>query len=128
VLVVDDDPLSNHLVVAALRRAQLEAQAADHPLTGLDLLRQRQYDVVLLDIEMPNMTGFDLCRRLRTLTGYARTPVIYVTVHTDFENRARSVLAGGNDLIGKPIFPIELAVKVVSHLIKSRLPTTAAGV
>lgn len=127
VLVVDDDPLSNHLVVAALRRAQLDAEASDNPLSGLELLRQRQYDLVLLDIEMPNMTGFDLCRKLRTLTGYARTPVIYVTAHTDFENRARSVLAGGNDLIAKPIFPIELAVKVVTHLLKSRLPATAAG-
>jgi len=127
VLVVDDDPLSNHLVVAALRRARLEARAVENPLIGLELLRQSAYDLVLLDIEMPNMTGFDLCRKLRTLTGYARTPVIYVTAHSDFECRSRGVLSGGNDLIAKPVFPIELAVKSVMHLIKSRLPTTAAG-
>jgi DNA-binding response OmpR family regulator len=127
VLVVDDDPLSNHLVVAALRRARLEARAAENPLIGLELLRQRAYDLVLLDIEMPHMTGFDLCRKLRTLPGYARTPVIYVTAHSDFESRSTGVLSGGNDLIAKPVFPIELAVKTVMHLIKSRLPTNAAG-
>lgn len=127
VLVVDDDPLSNHLVVAALRRARLEARAAENPLIGLELLRQCDYDLVLLDIEMPHMTGFDLCRKLRTLPGYARTPVIYVTAHSDFESRSKGVISGGNDLIAKPVFPIELAVKSVMHLIKSRLPTTAAG-
>jgi CheY-like chemotaxis protein len=127
VLVVDDDPLSNHLVLAALRRARLEARAAENPLIGLELLRQSAYDLVLLDIEMPHMTGFDLCRKLRTLPGYARTPVIYVTAHSDFESRSKSVISGGNDLIAKPVFPIELAVKSVTHLIKSRLPTNAAG-
>ncbi len=127
VLVVDDDPLSNHLVVAALRRARLEARAAENPLIALELLRQCAYDLVLLDIEMPHMTGFDLCRKLRTLPGYARTPVIYVTAHSDFESRSKGVLSGGNDLIAKPVFPIELAVKSVTHLIKSRLSTTAAG-
>jgi DNA-binding response OmpR family regulator len=127
VLVVDDDPLSNFLVVAALRRARLEARAADNPLIGLELLRQNSYDLVLLDIEMPHMSGFDLCRKLRTLPGYARTPVIYVTAHSDFESRSIGVISGGNDLIAKPVFPLELAVKSVTHLIKSRLPTTAAG-
>ena len=121
VLIVDDDPLSNHLAVAALRNAQLQAQAADDPLVALELLRQRQYDLVLLDIEMPHMNGFDVCRKLRTFPGYANTPVIYVTAHHDFENRASGTLAGGNDFIAKPIFPIELALKAVMHLLKSQL-------
>lgn len=127
VLVVDDDPLSNHLAVAALRRAHLSARAADNPLIGLELLKQHQFDLILLDVEMPHMTGFDLCRKLRTLPGYAQTPVVYVTAHNDFASRATSVISGGQDLIAKPVFPIELAVKAVTHLIKSRLPRTAAG-
>src|SRR6185503_10711722 len=65
VLVVDDDPLSNHLVVAALRRARLDARAAENPLIGLELLSRQIFDLILLDIEMPYMTGFDLCRKLR---------------------------------------------------------------
>jgi DNA-binding response OmpR family regulator len=46
--------------------------------------------------------------------------VIYLTAHTDFDSRARSIISGGNDLIAKPIFPIELAVKAVAHLIRGR--------
>jgi len=117
-LVVDDDPLSNRLVVAALHRTQLQARSTDDPMVGLQWLKENRFDLVLLDIEMPGMDGFELCRRLRLLPGYQKTPVIYVTSHSDFESRARSVLSGGNDLISKPVFPMELAVKAVALLLK----------
>jgi len=120
-LVVDDDPLSNRLVVSALNRAHLKARSADDPLVGLQWLKERCYDLVLLDVEMPGMDGFELCRRLRTLPGYQKTPVIYVTSHSDFEHRAKSVLSGGDDLISKPVFPMELAVKAVTLLLKRRI-------
>jgi CheY-like chemotaxis protein len=127
VLVVDDDPLSNHLAVAALRRAKLNARAADNPLMGLEMATRSHYDLILLDIEMPTMNGFDVCRKLRTMPGYKKTPVIYVTAHNDFESRSASIVAGGNDLIGKPIFPVELALKAVMHLLMQRLPATVAA-
>jgi len=118
VLVVDDDPLSNRLVVAGLRRAHLQAHSEEDPLAALRWLQQRHYDLVLLDIEMPGLDGFEVCRRLRLLPGYEKTPVIYVTAHSDFENRAKSILSSGGDLISKPVFPIELAVKALTHLLK----------
>ena len=120
-LVVDDDALSNRLVVSALQRAQLQARSADDPLVGLQWLKETRFDLVLLDIEMPGMDGFELCRKLRLLPGYKKTPVIYVTGHSDFDNRARSVLSGGDDLISKPIFPMELAVKAVTLLLKRKM-------
>jgi CheY-like chemotaxis protein len=126
VLVVDDDPLSNHLAVAALRRAKLNARAADNPLMGLDMVGRNRYDLILLDIEMPTMNGFEFCKKLRALPGYSKTPVVYVTAHNDFESRATSILAGGNDLIGKPIFPVELALKAVMHLLKRSLSKATA--
>lgn len=127
VLVVDDDPLANRIALAALSRAKLSARATENPLTALDLLAKQHFDLVLLDIEMPHMDGFELCRKLRDLPGYEHTPVIYVTSHADFENRARCLGFGGHDLIAKPIFPIELAVKAVMHLIRGKLvaPTAA---
>ena len=121
VLAVDDDAVSNRLVVAALRRAQLLAQGLEDPLAALQRLQERHYDLILLDIEMPGMDGFTLCRRLRALPGYEKTPVIYVTRHSDFESRSRSVLSGGQDLISKPVFPMELAVKAITHLMKSQM-------
>lgn len=121
VLVVDDDPLANRIALAALRRAKLSARATENPLTALDLLAQTHFELILLDIEMPHLDGYALCRKIRCLPGYEKTPVIYVTAHADFESRSRSIVAGGNDLIVKPIFPIELAVKAVTHLIRGRL-------
>jgi CheY-like chemotaxis protein len=120
-LVVDDDPLSNRLVVAALHRAQIQARSTEDPVQGLAWLKERQYDLVLLDISMPGMDGFELCGRLRKLPGYQETPVIYVTAHGDFKNRAKSLLSGGSDLISKPVFPMELAVKAVALLLKRQL-------
>jgi CheY-like chemotaxis protein len=120
-LVVDDDPLSNRLVVSALQRTQLQACSTEDPLKGLQWLQERHYDLVLLDIEMLGLDGFELCRRLRTLPGYQKTPVIYVTAHSDFENRAKSLLSGGDELIAKPVFPMELAVKAVALLLKRQM-------
>lgn len=125
-LVVDDDPLSNRLVTAALRRAQLTPRSTEDPLEALEWVRATQYDLVLLDIEMPGMDGFEFCKQLRVLPGYGRTPVVFVTSHGDFDSRAQSVLSGGNDLIAKPVLPIELAVKAVMHLLKSDLESRAA--
>jgi CheY-like chemotaxis protein len=121
VLVVDDDPLANRIALAALSRARLNARSTENPLTALELMGKEKFSLVLLDVEMPHMSGFDLCRNLRQLPGYETTPVIYVTSHGDFESRAKSILVGANDLIAKPIFPIELAVKAVGHLIRSKL-------
>jgi len=121
VLVVDDDPLANRIALAALSRAKLTARAVESPVAALELLTQTRFDLVLLDVEMPNMTGFDLCRKLRGLPGHESTPVIYVTSHADFESRAKGIVAGGHDIIAKPIFPIELAVKAVMHLIQGKL-------
>jgi len=121
VLVVDDDQLNNRLVVSALHRAQLQARSTPDPLVALQWFKETRFDLVLLDIEMPGLDGLELCRRLRQLPGYEKTPVIYVTSHSDFESRAASVLSGGNDLIAKPIFPMELALKAVVHLLKRQV-------
>ena len=120
VLVVDDDRLSNRLVITALRSAQLQARGTESPEIALQWLREKHYDLVLLDIEMPGMDGMELCQRLRQMPGYETTPVIYVTLHSDFETRARILTSGGNDLIAKPILPTELAVKAVMHLLKGQ--------
>ena len=70
---------------------------------------------------MPGMDGIELCKRTRRLPGYENTPIIYVTLHSDFETRAKSALSGADDLIAKPILATELAAKAVMHLLKSQL-------
>ena len=126
-LVVDDDPLSNRLVSSALRRAQMTARCTQDPLVGMQWVHETRFDLVLLDIEMPGMNGLEFCKQLRVMSGYRHTPVIFVTSHGDFENRAKSILSGGNDMISKPVLPIELAVKAVTHLLKANLETQATA-
>jgi CheY-like chemotaxis protein len=127
-LVVDDDPLSNRLLSSALRRAQMTARCTQDPLVAMQWVNETHFDLVLLDIEMPGMNGLDFCKQLRVLPDYGHTPVIFVTSHDDFANRAKSILSGGNDLISKPVLPIELAVKAVTHLLKSNLEAQATAV
>jgi twitching motility two-component system response regulator PilG len=78
--------------------------------------------LILLDISMPQLDGFQLCSELRKLPAHEKTPVIFVTCHSDFESRSRGILSGGNDLIAKPILAVELAVKAVTHLLRRGLP------
>ncbi len=122
VMIVDDDAVTNRVAIFALQRAHLQANGVKDPLEALKLLKETNYELILLDIEMPLMNGYEFCRKLRAIPGYEKTPVIYVTVHSDFESRAKGVLSGGDDLIAKPFLPIELAVKAVMHLIKGHLP------
>jgi DNA-binding response OmpR family regulator len=124
--VVDDDPISNRIVVEAMRRVYLECTSYEDPGKALAAFLAIPQDLILLDIEMPGINGFDFCRQLRTLPGYAKTPVIYVTSHSDFENRAKGILSGGDDLIAKPVYPMELAVKSIMLLLRSRLTPAAA--
>lgn len=122
VLVVDDDAISNRLAVSALRQIGMAAASFDLPLPALEHLKKKRYDLLLLDIQMPGMSGFDFCRNLRRIAGYEKTPVIYVTGHTDFAHLAKSLETGAEDLIAKPVLPMELAVKVLIHLLRRDEP------
>lgn len=121
VLVVDDDAVSNRVLVTTLNRVKLNAVSVADPFAALEKLRQTTFDLVLLDINLPGITGLALCAEMRKLPRHDRTPVIFVTGHAEYEPLARSVLQGGDDLITKPILPVELTVKVVAHLLRRRL-------
>jgi DNA-binding response OmpR family regulator len=121
ILVVDDDAISRRAVTYALEKARLKSLAVDHPETALDLLLQRQFDLVILDVNMPGMNGFELCAKLRALSKYEKVPVIFVTALNDFESRAHSTISGGNDFIAKPFLFVELAVKALIHVLRTRL-------
>ena len=126
ILVVDDEPISRRAVTHALERAHLKAVGVDDPNVALRLLSQSTYDLVFLDVDMPGMTGHELCTRLRALPQHKRTPVVFVTSLTDFQNRANSTMSGGNDFIAKPFPFLELAVKSLVYVFRSKYPTAKA--
>lgn len=122
IMAVDDDPISLRAVLAALEKAELKGDGLQNPLEAMRVLCENPYDLVILDVEMPEINGFDLCKKLRILPAYMDTPVIYVTSLSDFQSRAKGLLTGANDLIAKPFLFIELAVKVLIYVLKRQLP------
>ena len=121
VLVVDDDTVCNHVNVTSLKRANFDAVGVKDPTAALSLLETTSFDIVVLDVNMPGMTGFDVCEKMRRLPHCKKTPVIFVTAFSNFDNRKQSVLSGGNDFVSKPVSSLELALKVTVNLIKARV-------
>ena len=108
-------------MVYALEKARLRSLSVDDPQTGYNLLVQNRFDLVFLDVDMPGMNGFELCAKLHDLPMHKKTPVIFVTGLNAFENRAPSMMSGGNDLIAKPFLFVELAVKALVFTLRQRL-------
>jgi len=124
ILVVDDEAISRRAVIYALEKANLKCVSVEDPKIALNMLSENRFDLIFLDVDMPGMNGFELCAKLRTLPGHAKSPVVFVTGLTDFESRARSTLSGGNDLIAKPFLFMELAVKALTYVLKGQLGIT----
>ncbi len=127
IMAVDDDAISLRAVLHSLEKAELKGQGLQNPVEALHKLSASVFDLVILDVDMPEMNGFELCKKLRSLPTYEHTPVIYVTSHGDFQSRAKSLLTGANDLIAKPFLFIELAVKALTFVLKRQLPKPPAA-
>ena len=121
ILVVDDEPISQRAVIYALEKALLPSTSTADPNAALNLLTEKKFDLVFLDVDMPGMTGFELCTKLRALPQYKKTPVVFVTALSDFDSRTSSMMAGGNDFIAKPFLFIELTVKALIYVLRARL-------
>jgi DNA-binding response OmpR family regulator len=126
ILVVDDEPISQRAIVYALEKAQLTSVGVDNPAHALALIADTSFDLVFLDVDMPEMNGFELCSKIRQTPHHQKTPVLFVTALSDFDSRTNSTMAGGSDFIGKPFLFIELTVKALIHVLRGKLtPKTA---
>ena len=121
-LVVDDEPISARAASSALHRAGFNVVTLHESVVALAKLRLENFDLILLDIVMPGLDGLEVCRRVRKVPRYERTPIIFVTGYTDFLARADTLRVGGNDVIAKPFLAIELALKAVTHWLRSKIP------
>jgi CheY-like chemotaxis protein/HPt (histidine-containing phosphotransfer) domain-containing protein len=128
ILVVDDEAISRRAIVYALEKAKLKSVNLDDPVQALQLLVENDFDLIFLDVDMPGMTGYELCAKLRSLPQHKKTPVVFVTSLNDFDNRTSSTMAGGNDFIGKPFLFIELTVKALIHVMRAKLQPRLPGV
>lgn len=122
VLIVDDEPLSRRLANLGMERAGLAHVSLDSATEAVELLQRQRFDLVLLDMHMPDLDGCELCRRMRKMALHATTPVVFVTGQNDLKARAQASLSGGTDFIGKPFHGGELAVKALGHILRARSP------
>lgn len=124
ILVVDDEPISRRAITYSLEKAKLKSVTVEDAQTALRLLAENKFDLVFLDVDMPDMNGFELCTRLRNMPAHHKTPVVFVTSLTDFESRTSSMMSGGNDFIAKPFLFIELAVRALIYVLRGKLEAT----
>jgi CheY-like chemotaxis protein len=117
VLVVDDDAFARQAVSGVLSRVNLKVICVDSPIRALKRRTGKRFDLIVLDIEMPDANGFDLCSRFRAMPACRNTPIIFLSMHKDLKDRTESVLRGGNDYITKPFLRMELATKALSFVI-----------
>ena len=118
VLLVDDDAVARGMMKRAMALLPVEADTVDDPAQALAAADKTRYELFVLDVNMPVMTGYELCERLRKLPPYKRTPVIFVTAWHTFESRMLFARSGGDDFIAKPFLPSELATKALLHLLR----------
>jgi len=120
-LVVDDDLISRRAISFALKRAFNQPDLAESGQEALPLAEKQRYDMIFLDVQMPGMDGFELCSEIHRTTANRATPVVFVTCHSDFESRTKSIVSGGADLIAKPFLSFELTLKTLVCVLRARL-------
>lgn len=124
VLVVDDDPNINYLVSSALRLEGYRTLTADNGREALKAVDDGHPDLVVLDVMMPELDGFDVLKRLRQ-DGFDQ-PVIFLTARDGGDDRVRGLQAGGDDYVVKPFLIEELVARVAAVLRRSGGATASA--
>ena len=115
VLVVDD-VAANILVICQLLKSECQVVGATNGEQALQLCASQRPDLVLLDVEMPGMDGYEVCRRIKDNPASTDTTVIFVSAHDDDESEARGLAAGAVDFIRKPVNLKTAGMRIRHHL------------
>ena len=116
ILIVDDNPQNIQLVASHLQEDGYRIAFSQHGRDALQKVQHTLYDLILLDIMMPEIDGFEVCRRIRELPEYKEIPIIFLTAKTDKESIVRGFEVGAVDYVSKPFYGAELLARVRTHL------------
>ena len=115
ILVVDDAP-ANLSLLAGLLQGDYRVKLASSGAKALELVQRAPPELILLDVMMPEMDGYEVCRQLKAQPSSRDIPVLFLTAMTESEDEARGFAAGAADFIQKPINPVVLQARVRTHL------------
>ena len=121
ILVVDDNEMNRDLLSRRLRRDGHTVVIAEHGRAALDALARDPYDLVLLDIMMPELTGYEVLEIMKKDAALQHIPVVMITAATEEDSIVRCLLLGADDHLPKPFNPTILRARVASSLAKKRL-------
>ena len=112
VLIVDDDPNTTKLLEIILSKEGYDIITVNNSAETLSVALAYEPNLILLDLMMPGMDGFEVCRNLRTKSEFAIVPIIVFTSVSDIEKKVATLGLGANDYIVKPIHPQELKLRI----------------
>jgi two-component system, sensor histidine kinase and response regulator len=117
ILIVDDNPQNIQVLGKLLQENKYEIEFANSGEAALEWLNVRQFDLILLDINMPVMNGFEMCRKIRSNPDLNNVPVIFLSAETERESILKGFELGAQDYLTKPFDSRELLVRVRTHLV-----------
>ncbi len=115
-LVIEDNEQNTYLVRFLLERSGIEVEAAPDGPAGIALASRAAPDVILLDIQLPGMDGYEVARALRSIPSLATTPIVAVTSYAMVGDRERCLAAGCTGYIEKPINPDTFVAEVLAYV------------
>ncbi len=121
ILIIDDDVTNLKVAAEPLRADGVEILTARDGLTGISRARLAQPDLIILDVQMPGIDGFETCRRLKADPITKAIPVIFMTALSNIDDKLRGFAAGGVDYVPKPFQIEELLARVNTHLLLYQL-------
>jgi CheY-like chemotaxis protein len=116
ILIVDDNRENLELLEAYLEDIDCKTIAAYDGPEALEIIKKDKPDLILLDIMMPKMSGFEVCRRVKNDPATAHIPIIMVTALNDFGDMQRAVDCGTDDFVSKPVNKLEMLTRVKTML------------
>ena len=120
VLIADDNRINQELATELLRLVDLQVEVADNGRIAVDMARRGAYDMILMDMQMPEMDGLEATRLIRKVPELDSTPIVAMTASAFGADRDACLAAGMNDHIGKPVNPATLYEKMLRWLDESR--------
>jgi signal transduction histidine kinase len=112
ILIVDDAPTARETLVAMLEGEKYQLELAEDGFEALKLLEKLTVDLILLDVMMPGMDGFEVCRRIRSMPKLAEVPIVILTALDDRASLLRGIESGADDFLSKPLDRHELIARV----------------